>query len=422
MSHTYSPIAHRSLLAPALGLLGFCGALLAAPAAHAQVVKIEAEAPTNILTGGAAVLLGTASSDNKSTTKMLPGTGSPSGTGYVDYNADVAGLQIPYTAPADGLYDIVIRYESQYGFKLSNISIGKKDPGAEVYLNSTKTGPNFLSTKAITVRLKQGADTIIVAEGYHYYGVDYIQISPSVATQVPLALSAAGRVEAEAGRTFYSQAVVKDGDAAGSYSGTGYVSSFSQRTAVGSSITLPITVATAGLYQVAVGARGLFDGKSFDTQVATAVSAGSKLTTMLGTASTAFNSMVVGKYNLTAGTNTITITSQTSYLDVDYVDVTATTGVATAARASAEAQKALSAYPNPTNGQALTVSLELDKAQDATFDLVNSLGQRVSTATRSLRAGSNQLQLPTTGIAGGLYQLVVRRGDQPTLVQRIVVN
>ncbi|WP_416139046.1 T9SS type A sorting domain-containing protein [Hymenobacter psoromatis] len=123
-----------------------------------------------------------------------------------------------------------------------------------------------------------------------------------------------------------------------------------------------------------------------------------------------------------AGTNTITLSSQTSYLDIDYVDITATTGVATAARASADAQKALSAYPNPTNGQALNVSLELANAQETTFDLVNTLGQRVSTTTRSLRAGSNQLQLPTAGVAGGLYQLVVRSGDQPTLVQRVVVN
>ncbi|MEJ7664640.1 MAG: T9SS type A sorting domain-containing protein [Hymenobacter sp.] len=188
------------------------------------------------------------------------------------------------------------------------------------------------------------------------------------------------------------------------------------------SVTLPVTVATAGVYQVAVGARGQFDDKMITTQVATGTSPGSQLTTPLGKASTAFKSVIVGNYAMTAGINTITLTNPGGYADIDYVNITPTTNVVTAARAGAEAQKALSAYPNPTNGQALNVSLELASAQETTFDLVNALGQRVSTATRSLRAGSNQLQLPTTGVAGGMYQLVVRSGDQPTLVQRVVVN
>lgn len=417
MLHTYSLASAPTWLKATLGTLSFCGALLAAPAAHAQVTnstpKIEAE--NSILTGGAVIVAGSGA---------LTGTGGASGTGFVDYNGAPSGVNFLYTAANAGLYDIVIRYESQYDFKLGNLSAGKKDAGTAVYFNSTKTGANFLSTKAITVRLKQGADTITIAGGYNYYGIDYIQIAPSATTQAPLTPSAAGRVEAEAGRLFYAQSVVKDGDATSSYSGAGYVSSFSEVTSVGSSITLPITVATAGLYQVAVGARGLFNGKSFDTQVATATSAGSKLTTMLSDASAppAFTSYVVGKYNLTAGTNTITLTTQTSYLDIDYVDITATTGVATAARASADAQKALSAYPNPTNGQALNVNLELAHAQETTFELVNAMGQRVSTATHSLRAGTNQLQLPTAGVAGGIYQLVVRSNDQPLLVQRVVIN
>ena len=403
-------------------MLGFCAALLAAPTAHAQVIattpKIEAEAPTNTLTGGAAIVTGSGT---------LTGTGSASGTGYVDYalpaGASTAGVSFPFTATAAGLYEILIRYESRFGFKIGYLSVGT-GPTGQVYFNSTATGPNFLSTSKIRVQLAAGVNNIVIAGGYNYYGIDYIQVAPVATTVVALTPAATtGRVEAEAGQLFYTQAVVKDGDASTSYSGTGYVSSFSETAALGSSITLPVTVATAGLYQIAVGTRGLFDGKSFDTSVTTGTATTSgKLTTQIGAANTAFQSFVVGKYNLTAGTTTITITSQTSYLDVDYVDITPTTGVATAAKASAEAQKALTAYPNPTNGQALNVSLELAAAQETTFDLVNTMGQRVSSSTRSLRAGANQLQVPTTGVASGIYQLVVRGGNQPALVQRVVIN
>ena len=407
MSHSYTPGLARTFFRASLAGIGFCGLLLAAPAAYAQTTKIEAE--TSALSGGSVVK-----------TDIAP----YSGGGYVDYNGDNSGVAFKYTAKADGLYDVVIRYESQYDFKIGSISVGdSKAPSSQVYFNSTKTSGGFRNSSKIRVKLVMGDNLINVAGGYNYYGVDYINVSPAPATAMALPLSAAGRVEAELGSLYYTQAVIKDDDAAGSYSGTGgYVTSFSEDKTLGSSITLPVTVAAAGLYQISVGARGQFDGKSFDLAVANAAKTGGPLTVDLGTADTAFKSYVVGKYNLEAGVNTITITSQTSYISVDYVDVVATTGEATAVRANAAAQKAFSAYPNPTNGRALQVSLDLANAQDATFDLVNALGQRVRTETRSLHAGNNQLQLPTTSLSAGIYQLVVRSGNQPVLVQRVVVN
>jgi len=425
MLHSYQSASSRLPLAKALGMLGFGAALLAAPTAHAQVradtPKIEAEAPTNTLAGGAVVVVGN---------PPTKGNDNASGTGYVDFplaaGSAAASLTMPVTALNAGLYEVLVRYESQFEAKPGNIHVNG-GPTGKLYFNSTKegTGANFRSTKTV-VALTKGANTITIEGGYNYYGIDFIQVAPVAATPTPLTPAATtGRVEAEAGQLYFAQAVIKDGDAVGSYSGpNGYVSSFSEDKALSSSITLPVTVATAGLYQIAVGARnaaGEHD-KQFDLAVSTGTSVGGKLTTSLGAADPNFKSYTVGKYNLAAGTTTITITSQTSYIDVDYVDITPTTGVATAAKASAEAQRALSAYPNPTNGQALNVSLELASAQEATFDLVNALGQRVSTTTRSLRAGTNQLQLPTAGVAGGLYQLVVRGGDQPLLVQRLMVN
>lgn len=418
MLHAYPRASAHTWLKASLSTLGFCGALLAAPAAHAQVTastpKIEAENPANTLTGTGIVV---------STT--LTGF---SGTGYVDFNGKPTSLTMNYSATTAGFYDIVIRYESQYGTSAANdakigalsVNGGTKNP---LYFNSTATtGTTFKSTTARRILLTAGTNTITISDNaFGYFGIDFVQIAASAATPTGLTPTAAGRVEAEAGQLFAAQALVRDDDT-GTHSGTGYVSQFSTITAENASITLPVNVATAGLYQVAVGARAIYDAKSFDVAVSTGTTTGGKLTTQVPTALPAFQSYAVAKYTMTAGTNVITITSQTGYLEVDYVDITATTGVATAARAGADAQKALSAYPNPTNGQALNVGLELANAQETTFDLVNTLGQRVSTATRSLRAGSNQLQLLTTGVAGGIYQLVVRGGDQPALVQRVVVN
>lgn len=393
--------------------LSLAAALLAASTAQAQTTKYEAEAPTNTLTGTGIVVETTLS--------------GYTGTGYVNFNGNTGlKLSIPVTVTTAGAYNLVVRYESQYGttapgyakiggYIVNNGSLNK------LYLNGTApgiAGANFKSTTPIQVNLNAGANTIVIADnGYGYFGVDYITLAPAAAATA-LMPSAAGRVEAEAGQVAYAQALVRDDDTS-PYSGTGYVTSFAEATPSPSTITLPITIAAAGLYQVAVGAREQFAGKTFEV----AVNSGGKLSTSLGaTPAATFQSYVVGKYNMAVGTNTITITSATSYIDIDYVDVTATTGVATAARAGAEAQKAFSAYPNPTAGQALNVRLELGAAQETTFDLVNSLGQRVRSTTRSLRAGTNELQLPTAGVASGLYQLVARSGDQPLLVQRVLVN
>lgn len=411
MKKLYTSPAKRNWLAPALGTFALGAALLAAPAAHAQVTsttpKLEAENGT--LAGGAVVATAI--------------TGF-SGAGYVDYNSGANSVTFTYTAAAAGFYDIVIRYESQYDFKIGDLNVngGPKSP---VYFNSTKTGAAFRSTTPRRLMLTAGANLIRIGDGYNYYGIDYIQVAPS-ATNVTLTPDATtGRVEAEKGQLFAVQALVKDGDTS-PYSGTGYVTSFSEVTAANSSLTLPVNVATAGLYQIAVGAREQFADKSFDLAVATGTSPGSKLTTMIGAkgvapATTDFQSLTVGKYNLTAGTNTITITSQTGYIDIDYIDITATTGTPTAARASADAQKALAVYPNPANGQDLTVSLESATAQNATLELVNALGQRVLSTSRTLKTGGNQFQLATDHVAAGVYQLVVRSGDQPALSRRVMI-
>ena len=413
MKNLYASFIPRTLFAPAWGALALSAALLLAPKAQAQVVsttpKIEAENAT--LTGGAVVA-----------TSIQPF----SGAGYVDYNGAPSSVTFSYTAAAAGFYDLVIRYESQFGFKLGDLLVNG-GPRSEVYFNTTQQGvagqtnPTFRSTTPRRIMLNAGANTIEIARGYNYYGIDYIQIAPSATTLSLTPAATTGRVEAEAGQLFAVQALVRDGDAT-PHSGQTYVSNFNELAAAGSSIKLPVNIATAGTYQVVLAARGLFDAKQVDVAVQTANANGGPRTIALGTASPTFAPFTVANYALTAGINTITLTSQTGFIDIDYLDITLTSGAVTAARASADAQRALTVYPNPSNGQALNVSLAAAAARTASVELVNALGQRVLSTTRSLAPGDNTFAFPTTGVAPGLYQLVVRGANQPVLSHRVVVN
>jgi len=82
----------------------------------------------------------------------------------------------------------------------------------------------------------------------------------------------------------------------------------------------------------------------------------------------------------------------------------------------------LSVYPNPASGYAVNVQLRAAAAQEAEVELVNALGQRVQTLHARLTAGENRFQVPLTGAAPGVYQLVVRQPGQPTLSQRVMVQ
>ena len=413
MKNMYQSVIKRNLFAPALGALTLSAAILMAPAAQAQIVsstpKIEAE--TAVLTGGAVVA-----------TAIQPF----SGAGYVDYNGSPSSVTFSYTAAAAGYYDILIRYESQFDFKVGDLLVNG-GPRSQVYFNTTKQGvtgqtnPTFRSTTPSRILLTAGVNTIEIARGYNYYGVDYIQIAPSSTTLSLTPAATTGRVEAEAGQLFSTQAFVRDGEAS-VFSGQSYVSNFNETKTVGSFIKLPVNIATAGTYKIMISARGVYDAKQVEVAVQTANANGGPSTVGLGLKSDNFAPFMVANYALTAGINTITITSQTAFVDVDYVEITATTATPTAARASAEAQKMLSVYPNPSNGQSLNVSLSTTSARTASVELVNALGQRVLTTTRNFTTGDNTFSLPTTGIAAGLYQLVVRSADQSVLSHRVVVN
>jgi hypothetical protein len=65
--------------------------------------------------------------------------------------------------------------------------------------------------------------------------------------------------------------------------------------------------------------------------------------------------------------------------------------------------------PNPASG-AVTLSVQAVTGDAAEIELVNALGAVVKTSTQMLRAGANEIELPTESLANGVYYVRVRSG------------
>jgi Secretion system C-terminal sorting domain len=82
----------------------------------------------------------------------------------------------------------------------------------------------------------------------------------------------------------------------------------------------------------------------------------------------------------------------------------------------------LSIFPNPSNGNNLTLVYDLGKnAQKADFQLVTLTGQAVYTQKLQNTEGVQQLALPQLNLASGLYFAVLKWGEK-SVVQKVVIK
>ena len=81
----------------------------------------------------------------------------------------------------------------------------------------------------------------------------------------------------------------------------------------------------------------------------------------------------------------------------------------------------LSVFPNPTAG-AFTVAYPAQKAQATTLTLTDGLGRQVLRQVVPTQAGANQVAVPATDLAPGVYQLVLLGADGQRQTQRVVVS
>ena len=340
MQHFSSPLRPRAWVPrlPYLLVLLLVG-LLAPGAAPAATIKLEAERAT--LTG---VTVAT----------TTPGY---SGAGYVtDFDNATDNVSFTFQASA-GQYDLVIQYSSPFG-----------DKGYRLTVNGASTDKTFTSVAGFGAApagrypLLAGPNTITIANGWGYYGIDYIALVPVSTTPAPVVTLANGRAEAEQG---VLSGVAVAATPAG-FSGTGVVTGFDEAT---DNISLTFN-ATAGLYQVGIGYNAPNGDKGFALQVNDERTSG-----MLTANGSRYGEVNAGSFLLKAGLNTIVINNGWGYYNVDYIQLTPTTVALPAAvpasladaKATADT-KALFAYLRSLYGQKMLAGQHADP-QDALADI-----------------------------------------------------
>lgn len=102
-----------------------------------------------------------------------------SGTGFVTgfTNSDTANVSISFNLPTAGLYQLSVGYTSPYGPKVANVTTnGSK---ATVSFPLTPASAPFSTASGGQVLLPAGLNTIVIGGNYGYYGIDYVQLTPT---------------------------------------------------------------------------------------------------------------------------------------------------------------------------------------------------------------------------------------------------
>ena len=102
-----------------------------------------------------------------------------SGTGFVTgfTNSDANNVSITFDNPTAGLYKLVIGYTSPFGFKAYNLTVnGEKSSGS---FTGTTAGNDFSTADAGSFLLSKGLNEVVIGGNYGYYGIDYVELTPT---------------------------------------------------------------------------------------------------------------------------------------------------------------------------------------------------------------------------------------------------
>ncbi len=104
-----------------------------------------------------------------------------SGTGFVTGfdNSDAKNVDLSFNLATAQLYQITIGYTSPYGLKIANVTING-DRSTATFAGTT-AALNFSTSSVGTVFLPQGFNNIVIGGNYGYYGIDYVQLTPTTA-------------------------------------------------------------------------------------------------------------------------------------------------------------------------------------------------------------------------------------------------
>jgi hypothetical protein len=229
------------------------------------------------------------------------------GAGYVSffYEEDPANpgtATFSVNVPSTGLYKLIIGYYSPYGDKETSILVNGNSNG-NAHLPALPAGVTVGELSAGKVLLQAGVNTIGIARGWGYYGIEFLRLESDA--------PAADRLEAESGIVQGGVSIQTSG---GNFSGEGYVS-FTDT----GSLDLTYNAPTAGLYNLAFGYHSPFGPK-----VTSIILNGEPGMNVSLEATTDFVEIPAGKVNLHEGANTIRFEPGWGWYNIDYVSLTAT--------------------------------------------------------------------------------------------------
>jgi len=224
------------------------------------------------------------------------------GTGFVGSFANAGDqLSVSFTNVVAGRYDIRIRYLS--GNQVNTVAT-----------NGTLRSEMFPDTawawaiRTISrVTLVSGTNTVAISKEWGWIEVDYIEIAPTTAGSG----DSPTHIEAENGVLSGSLGV--HGDVLG-YQGSGFVGRF---TTAGDKLSVSFANVIAGTYDIRIRHH------SWGNQQNTVEINGTARSEMFADTPGGWAIKTVGGVALVSGTNTVAITKEWGWMDVDYIEISA---------------------------------------------------------------------------------------------------
>ena len=290
---------------------------------------------------------------------------------------------VSFTNVAAGTYDVRIRYRSG-GLELNDVVVNgttwsKTFPG---------TGSDWAVTTISGVTLAAGTNTVSIIKDWGWIDVDYIEIAPSSSNSD--GTTTPSKIQAENGNI--TGTLIQTYDSG--YEGNGAVGPFGN---AGDHATVSFTNVAAGTFDVHIryhaGALSLNNVTIHDTTWSQTFAA----------TGTGWGIATINGVTLAAGTNTVSISKDWGWIDVDYIEIVPSSssgGTSTATKIQAE------------NGNLAGVIV----------DTFYHAGYEGSGAVDPFANAGDRASMSFTNVAAGNYDIRLRYRADATELNNVAIN
>jgi hypothetical protein len=225
-----------------------------------------------------------------------------SGTGFVgSFTSAGDTLTVSFPNVTAGTYSVRIHYHA-WTAQQNNVSVNGAMQSVQ-FPASTPTTSDWVDVTLPAAALPAGTTTVVISKDWGYIDVDYVELIPT-----------ATKVQAEDGQLSNTGGISVRTDLAG-YEGTGFVGSF---TNTGDTLTVSFPGVTAGTYTVSIRYHAWTAQQNNVT-----INGATQSVQFPASTPTTSDWVVVQIPNvsLVSGTNTISISKDWGYIDVDWIQV-----------------------------------------------------------------------------------------------------